>query len=259
MTDTYDIRAVILQVIQDQQPKGPTDASLQQGSVLEETKRRIGITYDLTKEQAILTTWHDLFRTGYLAWGLNITNPNPPHFHLTESGRRALSSLSRDPANPAGYLKHLYSIATLQPVAKSYLEEGLECFVVGLYKAAAVMIGASTESLILEIRDCIVQKLTTLSRPIPKELNDWKFKTILDATQNFFDTHKPTLLRLLREEYEAYWAAFTQQIRAARNDAGHPTSVDPVTPDTVHASLLIFPELAKLANKLKDWVTNDYK
>jgi len=60
-----------------------------------------------------------------------------------------------------------------------------------------------------------------------------------------------------REEFEAYWAAFAQQIRAVRNDVGHPSTVDPVTPDTVHASLLIFPELAKLQNKLINWVKND--
>jgi hypothetical protein len=63
----------------------------------------------------------------------------------------------------------------------------------------------------------------------------------------------------LCDEFEAYWMAFAQQIRAVRNDTGHPTSIDPVTPDTIHASLLIFPELAKLGGKLKTWVTNDLK
>lgn len=260
MTNNYDIRGVLLQVIQDKQPKGQHDANLQQSSVLEETKCRLGIAHgDLTKEQAILTTWHDLFRTGYLAWGFNITNPNPPFFHVTETGRRALASLSRDPANPAGYLGYLHSVATLQPVAISYLEEGLECYIAGLYKAAAVMVGASTESMILYIRECIVQKLTALGRPIPKELKDWKSKTILDGIQSFFDTHKSMFSRALRDEFEAYWSAFAQQIRASRNDAGHPASVDPVTPDTIHASLLIFPELAKLAGKLGTWITNEFK
>ena len=258
MTNTYDIRAVILQVIQDQQPKGPTDASLQQGSVLEETKRRLGITFDLTKEQAILTTWHDLFRTGYLAWGLNITNPNPPFFHVTENGRRTLASLSRDPGNPAGYLRHLASIAKLNPIAHSYLIEGLECYVAGLYKASAVMVGGATESIILELRDTTVQKLTSLGKSIPKHMDDWRVKTVSDVLHNFLEGHKSQFDPELRDEFEAYWAAFAQQIRAVRNDAGHPTSVDPVTPDSVHASLLIFPELAKLADKLRTWVTNDF-
>jgi hypothetical protein len=54
------------------------------------------------------------------------------------------------------------------------------------------------------------------------------------------------------------WPAFTQQIRTARNEAGHPTSVDPITPETVHALLLIFPELAKLGSELKSWVSQHY-
>lgn len=257
MTDIYDIRALMLQVIHDQQPKGPTGASLQQNSVLAETKRRLGITCDLAKEEAILTTWHDLFRTGYLAWGLNITNPNPPFFHLTESGRRTLASMSRDPGNPVGYLRHLTSIAKLNPIAYSYLIEGLECYVSGLYKAAAVMVGGATESIILELRDTTVQKLTSLGKSIPKNMNDWKIKTVSDAIHNFLDGHKSQFGLELRDEFEAYWTAFAQQIRTVRNDAGHPTSVDSVTPDNVHASLLIFPELAKLAHKLRTWVTND--
>ncbi len=44
-----------------------------------------------------------------------------------------------------------------------------------------------------------------------------------------------------------------------RNEAGHPSSIDPVTPDTVHASLLVFPELARLAKGLTDWVSNSLK
>lgn len=259
MADTYDIRAVILQVIQDQHPKGSTDASLQQDSVLKETNRRLGIAYDLTKEQAILTTWHDLFRTGYLAWGLNITNPNSPWFHLTESGRRTLASLSRDPGNPTGYLRHLASIAKLNPIAHSYLTEALECYVAGLHKATAVMVGGATESIILELRDSTVEKLASLGKSIPKNVNDWRVKTVSDALHNFLDGQKAQFGPELRDEFEAYWAAFAQQIRAVRNDAGHPTSVDPVTPDSVHASLLIFPEITKLADKLKTWVTNDFK
>jgi len=40
-------------------------------------------------------------------------------------------------------------------------------------------------------------------------------------------------------------------LRAGRNKAGHPSNIKPLTLDTVHASLLIFPELVKLACALK--------
>ena len=119
------------------------------------------------------------------------------------------------------------------------------------------MIGCAAESVILTLRGLTVQKLTTLGRTIPPNLNDWRIKTVSDGLRSFFEGHSRSFGRELREPFEAYWAAFAQQIRATRNDAGHPTSVDPVTPDTVHASLLIFPELAKLANNLSRWVSSD--
>src|SRR5215467_10424944 len=117
-----DIRGTLLAVIGERQPKGPSDAFLQSSSVLHETLRRLGITRNIDSEQALLTQLHDLFRTGDLAWGGDITNPSPPFFHVTESGRRLLSRLTRDPGNPAGYKVHLYSGATINPVARSYIE-----------------------------------------------------------------------------------------------------------------------------------------
>jgi hypothetical protein len=62
------------------------------------------------------------------------------------------------------------------------------------------------------------------------------------------------MVKPLAESFSAYWPAFAEQIRGARNDAGHPASVDPVTPETVHAALLIFPELARLAKALEAWI-----
>jgi len=253
------IREVLLQTIASNEPQGPHDhrPNLQQVSVLETAARALGITQNPDLEQALLTQWHDLFRTGLLAWGLNLSNPNPPFFHLTGRGRRALSNATRDPSNPAGYLRHLSSIAALAPIAMSYLTEGLDCYVDGLFKASAVMVGCAAESVILDLRDLTVQKLTALNRTVPASLNDWRIKTVSDSLRSFFEGHSRTFNRELREPFEAYWAAFAQQIRASRNDAGHPVSVDPVTPDTVHASLLIFPELARLANRLSDWVRDD--
>ena len=248
------IREVLLSEIKAQEPKSQIGPPLTQNSVLEAAAKKLGVGYDPISQQAILTQWSELFRTGLLAWGLNLSNPNFPFFHLTEPGRQALGNLTRDPSNPAGYLRHLTSMATLHPVAMSYLTEGLECYVAGLFKAAAVMVGAAAESVILDLRDRTTEKLATMKQTVPKPLNDWRIKTVSDGLHGFFESHKEQFDPSLRDEFAAYWSAFAQQIRAARNDAGHPTSIDPVTPDTVHASLLVFPELAKLANRLEEWV-----
>jgi len=253
----HSIREILLTEIRAQEPTSYSGPTLQQSSVLDAAARKLGVRQNRDLEQAILTQWDDLFRTGLLSWGLDLNNPNPPFFHLTERGRQALQDLTRDPSNPAGYLRHLASIAAIEPVTLSYLTEGLECYVAGLFKAAAVMVGGAAENIVLDLRVCIVQRLKLLNKPVPRSMEDWRMKVVSDSLRSFFDGHAAKFGRELRESFEAYWSAFTQQIRAARNDAGHPASVDPVTPDTVHASLLIFPELARLANILSQWVVND--
>jgi hypothetical protein len=226
------------------------DATLQQGPVLDGVQSKLGRGND----EAILTQWGELFRTGLLAWGFNLSNPDPPFFHLTERGRAALANLSRDPSNPAGYLRHLASIATIDAVSMSYLTEGLECYVAGLFKASAVMVGGAAESMILTLRDNAVAKLRVIGKPVAKQMEDWKIKTVSDALVAFFDAQKAGFTRELRDAFDAYWPAFALQIRTTRNDAGHPLTVDPVTSDTVHAALLVFPELARLTNGLQNWV-----
>ena len=47
----------------------------------------------------------------------------------------------------------------------------------------------------------------------------------------------------------------SDQMRLARNDAGHPVSTDPVTHETVHAALLLFLEFAGLVTDLNVWVS----
>jgi hypothetical protein len=255
---TADIRETLLKVVDDLQ-KDPTQSSLQQGLVLKEAAKRLGCRRNAESELAILSLWSDLFRTGYLAWGFNLDNPNPPFFHITESGRRALERLSRDPGNPAGYLAHINSIANLNVVARSYLNEGLACFGAGLHKAAAVMLGAASESMILEIRDVLLARMNTVGLDVPKGLQDWRVKAINDALGKVLSAHLTCMPRDLRDKYEAFWPAFTQQIRSTRNDAGHPSSVDPVAPDSVHASFLVFPEVARTATELLEWIPNSLK
>jgi hypothetical protein len=58
----------------------------------------------------------------------------------------------------------------------------------------------------------------------------------------------------LRTAFAAYWSALTHQIRVTRNEAGHPEGVGPVSEDSVHAALLLFPDLAKVAKQLNHWI-----
>jgi len=233
---------------------------LQSGEILGKVAqdRNLGGQHDVAKEQALLTFWYDLFRTGYLSWGYNIDNANPPFCQLTEKGRKWLQHFSRDPANPDGYLANLRENAQLNAIANSYLEEALQTYNGGCMKSAAVMVGAAAESMVLELRDSLEAKMKTLGRHCSKDLSDWKINRVLASLEHEIRAQKQSMPRELANMFESFWSAFTQQIRLARNEAGHPQSIDAVTPETVHASLLIFPELAKLCHELRSWISTSY-
>ena len=103
------IRKVLLEVIDEKAKSG--SGHFQSGSVLSEASSRLNLR-GIELEQALLTLWYDLFRTGHLSWGYNLSNPDAPFCHLTDQGRKTLENLSRDPANPDGYLAHLSSVAS---------------------------------------------------------------------------------------------------------------------------------------------------
>jgi hypothetical protein len=251
------IREILLLEIQNQEPKTQFQQNLQSRSVLEAAARKLNVGQDPALQQAILTQWSELFRTGLLAWGLNLMNPNAPHFHITDRGRQALANATRDPSNPAGYLRHLASVAPLEGPTLAYLTEGLECYVGGLFRAGAVMTGAAAECLLLNLRDLTVRRLEELNQTVPKGMSDWRAKVISDTLCQFFNSHRAQFDLKLREGFDANWPTILHQIRTTRNDGGHPSSIDTMTPDTVHAALLVFPELARTAHGLAQWVAND--
>jgi hypothetical protein len=141
-----DIRAMVLEVVDELSRKYD---NRQSGRVLQEASRRL-FRRDRSVEQALLIVFYDLFRTGYLSWGCDLPNPNPPFFHVTDLGRQALALRSRDPANPDGYLAHLRDRTAIGPVTDSYVTDALNTFNAACFKATAVMVGAAAESLVLD-------------------------------------------------------------------------------------------------------------
>lgn len=255
-----DIRTQLLEIIAEKDKHyraNPTGSNLQTNSVFTEIKERIKGWRSIETEQAILTCWYDLFRNGILAWGHTLGNPNPPFFHVTSHGRTLLENLSRDPSNPEGYIKFLEENTNINLIAKSYINEAVSTYNTNNFKAAAVMVGAASESLVLAVCKEITSKLEALDIKVPRDLRDWRIKKILNGLEHFLRQKKKFAPSELYESFEAYWPSFTHQIRTVRNESGHPTSIAPVTQQNVQASLLIFPELGMLSDRLILWIKND--
>ena len=255
--DENQIRTVLLQVVSELSHSG---SGFQQGVILQRAGQRLGIHIGrIEDQQALLTMWHDLFRNGQLAWGYDIGNPNPPFCHLTETGRNTLRNLSRDPANPDGYMQYLSNQGSLDPIAESYIREALQTYNNNCYKATAVMVGVAAESIVLELRDVLVNRMNNIGKQPSRDMKGDLIKKVLDAIEKELQPYTTKgapapMPTSLAESFSSYWPAFTSQIRTIRNDAGHPNNVDPVTPETVHAALLIFPLQVKLTLDLTAWI-----
>ena len=255
-----DIRSILLEIVYEKDKyirQDPSRGSMQQGSILQEVQQRLGWSQSHDGQQAILTYWYDLFRNGILSWGYNLSNPDPPFCHVTDHGRNVLKNISRDPSNPDGYKAFLSSRTNLDPISLSYIEEALKTYNSDCIKASSVMVGAAAERLVLNIQESLLSRMNSIGAKIPKKLKDWRIKRILGAIETVIRERKKDIPNSIFESFEAYWPAFTHQIRTVRNESGHPVSIQPVTPDRVHASLLIFPELGILTDELKTWIDHE--
>jgi hypothetical protein len=209
------VREVLLRVIEAHDRKrkdySPGTKKLVQGDVLNETQKVLGITHgDDMREQAVLTAWNDLLRTGVIAWGASLHSPSPPHFFVTDVGRRALEQITRDPHNPTGYMRHLDTRAKVDSVTRSYISEAVECYAAGFFKSSGVMVGAAAESIIVDLIELVKSKLATDEQPVPNDLNDWRIMTATKALTDIFDARiqKKKPHRELRERYDAQWKSF---------------------------------------------------
>jgi hypothetical protein len=123
-------RVAVLQVIADQQRERPGSNMHAKGIV-----EMVGIKLNhrgrlLPNEQTlVIESFYELFQIGHLSWGWNRANSEPPSFHVTSQGLRALQNLSRDPSNPTGYRNYLSAstIATWPTRTPRARPLGLSC------------------------------------------------------------------------------------------------------------------------------------
>jgi hypothetical protein len=130
------------------------------------------------------------------------------------------------------------------------------------YKATAVLVGAAAERLVLQLRDAVTARLGQLSKPKNAKLEDWRIKTVLDELDKVLSVALTAAVKAapsdeltrLRDTFSYQWNALVHEIRASRNDVGHPSSIDPVMPEDVHATLLTFLHVSRIVKQVTDWV-----
>lgn len=247
--DYNNARKLVLEIIQSLKHNG---GSLQSGTVLHAITERQKNYFQGNEQELYLTVIHDLFRQGFLAPGINLSNPSLPFFHVTSIGSESLKQIDRDPCNPAGYLAYL-NIPTNE-IVREYVTEAVDAFNAGLFKSSAVMVGAAAECIVFDLKDVILNNIIEMTPSQKRDLSDWKAKTVLTGIQNILNSKKSQMEQRLTDEYESNMPAFTYQIRRLKNDVGHPVNIQFFTYADTHAALLIFPALYKLSKNLENFI-----
>lgn len=193
---------------------------------------------------------------GIISPGMNALNPNLPHFHVTEYGRKVLEENRIVPHDPTGYLNELMSVATttVSKVAIAYVEEALRCFHSGCHNAAVLLLGVAAESVFLEV--CTVVESSLRNDPERNELNNQraiksKHRWVVNKYQSLSGTVRRTRLP---ESLDVTLTSLYELIRRQRNELGHPQEKPPdLSREQAFIFLTLFPGFVRDAEAFAEF------
>jgi hypothetical protein len=162
-----------------------------------------------------------LINSGVLVQGMDSSNPQWPFMSITELGEDYLRHGGPDVYDPDGYVKQLSARHPVDEVESRFLYQAIGAFHADLPDAAAVMLGAAAEHLILVLADAIATTDRSVGARIEKEMNRPAL-SLLGYIGKYLEDRKGQLPRRLGEQVSTTFLGIASMIRVARNDAGHP-------------------------------------
>lgn len=179
-----------------------------------------------------------LLNQGLLVQGLDSSNPQWPFLSLTEWGEEYIRAGGPDAYDPDGYLRALDTDGPLDDIERRYLSQATAAFRIDLVDAAAVMLGAASEHVLLMLADAIVAADPAAGRV--KKAIDGPALALLREVHRYIEPKRKTLPRGLAGNFETTFLGVANLIRTSRNDGGHPALPD-VSRDDAFVALRLFP------------------
>lgn len=166
-------------------------------------------------------------------------NESWPFVSLTEYGEEHIKGGHATPYDVADFISRLEAAGALDDVEKRYITQSLQAYVHNLPDASAVMLGAASEHLLIELVKEISAKDATAKAAGDKVL-DGPALGMLRFARDYFVPKAKNLPRELRENLETTFLSIAALIRATRNDAGHP-ELSNVSREQCFVNLQLFP------------------
>lgn len=215
---------------------------------------------NLVRDHVQQVMWQ-LLAQGVLVWGMDAgPNDKYPFYRLTDYGRGAVKQQRPQPYDPDGFLAEFDRLVVpSDPVAREYLAEAVRALNANCFKAAAVMVGAASEQLVLVLADTFRDAL-----PDPDEQRtfDKDAGGPAASVSRRYNALKERLERMVEAKRLGFELASTVRgelpsafefIRRCRNDAGHPAIPTQTDPDTVFLHLRVFVEYARRVTALAEF------
>lgn len=178
-----------------------------------------------------------------------------PQIFVTAYGKKLLERSEASPHHRAKYLEAIrIRITPLDAILMTYIEEAVDAWTAGLYRACAVMTGCACERLIHLLADAVgranhnpwSEKLTRPNKKAPMAISEI-FTIVREALVDLAATRR--LPNELGDALDRKLSSIFDHVRIQRNQAGHPTG-EPVSAEDAEAGLLMFPGFYAFADKL---------
>jgi len=202
----------------------------------------------------------ELILQGILLPGTNAQNPNLPNFHVTEYGRECLKSELILPHDRENYLERLdKEIPDLDSIAKKYIAESLQTFLVNCPMASTVMLGVSSERIMYVLIESFAEAIQdpNIKQKFHEDFEKLRFiKQKYDRFKSEFNKIKKELPDELINDSDNWLDRIFDLIRYYRNDIGHPTGTE-IPRALAFANLQLFSLYVKKVYGLIEYFKNN--
>jgi hypothetical protein len=216
---------------------------------------------DAGDQTLLLEVVWSLIIQGILVPGINDSNQGYPFIRLTEYGKRCVEEDRILPHDPDGYLREFISaVPGADPVVLEYLTESLQCYIHGLNRAAAVMLGGASEQMILVLIESCQSSVADPTAKTQFESELTKAPSIFrkfEAFEKRLIGIKARIPRNITENLDSLLRGVFDMIRSSRNDAGHPASGAQPGRDAVYSHLRLFIPYCQRVQMLTVWFSNN--
>jgi len=220
---------------------------------LAERVRSLAPATDQPRRHEIMAAYWSLAGQGLAYIDLDQNAPENWNLRLTAAGVAAANDDYTNPDDPAGYLRRLFAAAPgISDRTRLYIDDAVKTYYNRAYLACTAMLGVAAESTFVDVAETFV----TWAGPSADKLRKLLDNPRANYTDRFgefrkkLEEVKSRVPSELRDGLDVHLSSVLDLLRAARNDAGHPTGRS-FDRDDCFTALRVFERLARRMYGLK--------